>query len=269
MQSLSSVIAGLDPAIHLLRKNALAKRMDPRVKPAGDAREWVSVEPIGTGTAFSVLIPKFATFPVMARSGPHAQQFCWRRRPAVIASSLHEPSRARCAAWRFRIGLVSPGACAADDAGDRFPSFGRTRTECQSIDGIPQGLARGRFRRRPKCLDRVPVGRRPERPAAGACCRSGPPWRERHHCAFGNAGRVGREGRHANHSNCFPGWHRSGGHRARRQPEPAGRQRDRHQLAQRRNPPQTDRVVARVGAFDRQHFRLGKSDQPQREDNGG
>ena len=42
--SLSSVIAGLDPAIHLLCKNALAKRMDPRVKPAGDAGEWVSAE---------------------------------------------------------------------------------------------------------------------------------------------------------------------------------------------------------------------------------
>jgi hypothetical protein len=30
------VIAGLDPAIHLLRKDFLAKEMDPRVKPAGD-----------------------------------------------------------------------------------------------------------------------------------------------------------------------------------------------------------------------------------------
>jgi hypothetical protein len=31
---LSAVIAGLDPAIHLL-----AKKMDPRVKPAGDDAE--------------------------------------------------------------------------------------------------------------------------------------------------------------------------------------------------------------------------------------
>jgi hypothetical protein len=30
------VIAGLDPAIHPLRKEVLTKRMDPRVKPAGD-----------------------------------------------------------------------------------------------------------------------------------------------------------------------------------------------------------------------------------------
>jgi hypothetical protein len=30
------VIAGLDPAIHPLRKMLFAKRMDPRVKPAGD-----------------------------------------------------------------------------------------------------------------------------------------------------------------------------------------------------------------------------------------
>jgi hypothetical protein len=32
-----AVIAGLDPAIHQLREMLLAKRMDPRVKPAGDA----------------------------------------------------------------------------------------------------------------------------------------------------------------------------------------------------------------------------------------
>ena len=36
--NLSAVIAGLDPAIHLVRKNDLAKKMDPRVKPAGDNR---------------------------------------------------------------------------------------------------------------------------------------------------------------------------------------------------------------------------------------
>jgi len=35
--SISVVIAGLDPAIHLLRKNFDAKKMDSRVKPAGDA----------------------------------------------------------------------------------------------------------------------------------------------------------------------------------------------------------------------------------------
>jgi hypothetical protein len=34
--SVSAVIAGLDPAIHPLRKNFDAKKMDPRVKPAGD-----------------------------------------------------------------------------------------------------------------------------------------------------------------------------------------------------------------------------------------
>jgi len=32
----SVVIAGLDPAIHPLRKTSLTKTMDPRVKPAGD-----------------------------------------------------------------------------------------------------------------------------------------------------------------------------------------------------------------------------------------
>jgi hypothetical protein len=34
--NLSVVIAGLDPAIHPLRKKRLTKMMDPRVKPAGD-----------------------------------------------------------------------------------------------------------------------------------------------------------------------------------------------------------------------------------------
>jgi hypothetical protein len=36
-------------------QNALATRMDPRVKPAGDAGEWVSAEPIRTGTALIVI----------------------------------------------------------------------------------------------------------------------------------------------------------------------------------------------------------------------
>jgi hypothetical protein len=34
---LSAVIAGLDPAIHLFRKNFETKKMNPRVKPAGDS----------------------------------------------------------------------------------------------------------------------------------------------------------------------------------------------------------------------------------------
>jgi hypothetical protein len=34
------LIAGLDPASHLLRKKLYAKRMDPRVKPAGDGFGW-------------------------------------------------------------------------------------------------------------------------------------------------------------------------------------------------------------------------------------
>src|SRR5262249_8115363 len=38
--NLSPVIAGLDPAIHLLRKKSLRRMMDPRVKPAGD--DWVA-----------------------------------------------------------------------------------------------------------------------------------------------------------------------------------------------------------------------------------
>src|SRR5262249_2610470 len=36
----SAVIAGLDPAIHPLRKKFLRRAMDPRVKPAGDGSGW-------------------------------------------------------------------------------------------------------------------------------------------------------------------------------------------------------------------------------------
>src|SRR5215472_4089803 len=36
MLAVAVVIAGLDPAIHPVRKKVLTKRMDPRVKPAGD-----------------------------------------------------------------------------------------------------------------------------------------------------------------------------------------------------------------------------------------
>ena len=46
-----SSLPGLTRQSIFFCKNALAKRMDPRVKPAGDAREWVSAEPIRTGTA--------------------------------------------------------------------------------------------------------------------------------------------------------------------------------------------------------------------------
>ena len=38
--AIAPVIAGLDPAIYPFRKKPFAKRMDPRVKPAGDGFEW-------------------------------------------------------------------------------------------------------------------------------------------------------------------------------------------------------------------------------------
>ena len=52
--SLSSVIAGLDPAIHLIRNTHLTKRMDRPVKPAGDAGEWIRAETIRTATALII-----------------------------------------------------------------------------------------------------------------------------------------------------------------------------------------------------------------------
>ena len=46
--SVSAVIAGLDPAIHLFRKNFDSKKMDPRVKPAGDTagrgKYWIKFD---------------------------------------------------------------------------------------------------------------------------------------------------------------------------------------------------------------------------------
>jgi hypothetical protein len=36
--AIAVVIAGLDPAIHPVRKKFLRRTMDPRVKPAGDGR---------------------------------------------------------------------------------------------------------------------------------------------------------------------------------------------------------------------------------------
>ena len=52
---LSFVIAGLDRQSIFFAKNTLAKQMDPRVKPADDARESEGVEPIRTGTAFRII----------------------------------------------------------------------------------------------------------------------------------------------------------------------------------------------------------------------
>jgi hypothetical protein len=40
------VIAGLDPAIHCLRKTFFRRMMDPRVKPAGDGSRWSSLTPV-------------------------------------------------------------------------------------------------------------------------------------------------------------------------------------------------------------------------------
>src|SRR5262245_21102003 len=54
---LLAVLAGLDPAIHPLRKKFLRRTMDPRVKPAGDASELVLAYPRGRamGTSAKIL----------------------------------------------------------------------------------------------------------------------------------------------------------------------------------------------------------------------
>src|SRR5262249_38178638 len=48
---LKVVIAGLDPAIHPVRKKRLAKEMDARVKPAPDDLEWLPLPPVGDAHA--------------------------------------------------------------------------------------------------------------------------------------------------------------------------------------------------------------------------
>jgi hypothetical protein len=50
------VIAGLDPAIHLLCQDSFAKRMDARVKPAHDALEKV-LEPALMGPSPGMATP--------------------------------------------------------------------------------------------------------------------------------------------------------------------------------------------------------------------
>jgi hypothetical protein len=60
--SISAVIAGLDPAIHVFRKKFDAKKkMDPRVKPAGDnagrGEYWIN----STGPRISRADLTFAT----------------------------------------------------------------------------------------------------------------------------------------------------------------------------------------------------------------
>src|SRR5262245_9378933 len=55
MLAVAVVIAGLDPAIHPVRKKVLAKRMDPRVRPAGDGSlAWRETPPL-TRLALSAL----------------------------------------------------------------------------------------------------------------------------------------------------------------------------------------------------------------------
>ena len=62
------VMRGLDPRIHHLCKS-YAKKMDPRVKPAGDGGGWASADSNPSGTAIA--------------GGTGAQAFCW----LVIVSS--------------------------------------------------------------------------------------------------------------------------------------------------------------------------------------
>jgi hypothetical protein len=52
---------GLDPRIHHLRK-IYAKRMDPRVKPAGDGSGWTNSESIDRKSQFFRNPPAFPHF---------------------------------------------------------------------------------------------------------------------------------------------------------------------------------------------------------------
>src|SRR5262245_32239076 len=55
--AIAVVIAGLDPAIHPLRKKFLRRTMDPRVKPTGDGRfAWPAPGEGPTRAAIAVVI---------------------------------------------------------------------------------------------------------------------------------------------------------------------------------------------------------------------
>jgi hypothetical protein len=90
-------------------------------------------------------IRSIRALPVMTRAGPQAQQFCWRQRPTVVASSRHEPSRARCAAWRFRMGCYRPAHAQQTMSVIGFLHSGVPGPNANRLTGFRKGLREGGF----------------------------------------------------------------------------------------------------------------------------
>src|SRR6516164_1043992 len=155
------VIAGLDPAIHPVRKKVLTKRMDPRVKPAGDG-----------GFA-----SRAAPHPALAALGPPSPRYRGARESTESAARLVRDSPApleagfealrKLARWRLahRAGdaerpaeqlllgaqRAQPLVVGARNVGaERHARVGRQDVEAQRLAGGPAvGLPR-RVRERPR-----------------------------------------------------------------------------------------------------------------------
>ena len=131
--------------------------------------------------------------------------------------------------------LAARGArAAAGDAGDRVSPRRFARAERASRGGVPPGPERNRLCRGPERRDRIPLGGRSLRSTAGAGGRSGPPAGRRDR-------RTGQRRRGDSRPRPRPRQFRSSSASAAtrsswpcRQPQPAGRQRHRRELMQRR-----------------------------------
>ena len=105
------------------------------------------------------------------------------------------------------------------------------------------------------------AGRRPHRSAAGAGGRIGSPAGRRHRRAAGHRFGGGRQERQPRRSRSSSTSRRSGQAWSCREPRATGRQRDRHQLFQRRAGGKTAGAPARAGARDHACGRAHQPDQ--------
>src|SRR5260370_22096870 len=117
--------------------------------------------------------------PAMPLAGPH---FALLTSEGASDGDRNEAARVYrlCRRWGGRVVVHCPRA-AASSAGGRISRLSFARGKTASPGGGPQRLNRNRLYRRPKCCDRLPIGRRAIRSAAGVGGRAGSPSGGRHH----------------------------------------------------------------------------------------